>query len=68
MKNLVFGTIALSLICLPCNSNSKQHKIETVNARDKVEIQKLIRKVLNWSKSDSSFHNLQGFDFNNATH
>lgn len=55
MKNLVFGTIVLSMICLSCNSNRKQRKIETVNAGDKVEIQKLIRKVLNWSKSDSSF-------------
>jgi len=68
MKNLVFGVIFLSLICLSCNSNRKQSnnktgisatdsiKSSTYDSQDKEEIQKLIRNVLNWSETDTTFH------------
>lgn len=68
MKSLLFVIISWLSICLSCYSNNKQGKTETATeavrfrsvstdkTQDKEEIQKLIRTVLNWSQSDSTFH------------
>lgn len=74
MRYIRFATLIIGFIFLGCNQKRETHSSavsqkdsvsKTVSSNDKEEIQKLIRKVLNWANSKESFELLPGLKGNN---